>query len=481
MNLSTALNSAMSGLQLTSRSAQVVADNIANVNTEGYGVRVLTQAARVTGQTGNGVMATGIQRDADPVLLREARLAAAELGGVSRIMDFRQSFEDHLGVPGSPGALITRLTGFENALERAIVQPESPAMLQAVAQTASSVVSKLQELDTVLMQARDRADAQIATDVEQLNTFLVQIDRLNRDIQRQILKGDSPNALFDQRQRLIDEAGAIVPLTEIPREDGRVMLLGAGGVILLDKDPAQLEFRRTPFPAQDETVQNGALSRLSVNGRDLPDGAPVFASGSLGASLQLRDLIVPSMHGQLDTLAHDLVVRFSDNPADTSLPPGAFGLFALSGLTTPPADPTGVAARLQLSGQIDLIDSASLGRLRDGLFAGAGGAVSENAVLVGLRDALTDSTLSLQTGGRMASFLGHVTAFQSEATSRRLAAETDLGIAATRADTLDQALRARGVDSDAELQRLLVLEKAYAANARVISAVDGMLRRLLEL
>lgn len=38
-----------------------------------------------------------------------------------------------------------------------------------------------------------------------------------------------------------------------------------------------------------------------------------------------------------------------------------------------------------------------------------------------------------------------------------------------------------GVDSDAEMQKLLQYEQAYAANARVIQAVNDMMDQLLRI
>jgi len=54
-------------------------------------------------------------------------------------------------------------------------------------------------------------------------------------------------------------------------------------------------------------------------------------------------------------------------------------------------------------------------------------------------------------------------------------------IAEGRKAGFEEQLLAQGVDSDAEMQRLLLIEKAYAANARIIETADAMLRRLLEI
>ena len=40
---------------------------------------------------------------------------------------------------------------------------------------------------------------------------------------------------------------------------------------------------------------------------------------------------------------------------------------------------------------------------------------------------------------------------------------------------------ADGVDSDAEMQKLLEYEQAYAANARVIQAIEEMMDQILRL
>ena len=39
----------------------------------------------------------------------------------------------------------------------------------------------------------------------------------------------------------------------------------------------------------------------------------------------------------------------------------------------------------------------------------------------------------------------------------------------------------QGVDSDAELQRLMQIEQAYAANARIVAVVDELMDTLLRL
>ena len=64
----------------------------------------------------------------------------------------------------------------------------------------------------------------------------------------------------------------------------------------------------------------------------------------------------------------------------------------------------------------------------------------------------------------------------------RITAETQLSSTTARAQSvIDAETAATGVDTDQELQRLLLIEQAYAANARVIQTADQLIRQLLEL
>ena len=62
---------------------------------------------------------------------------------------------------------------------------------------------------------------------------------------------------------------------------------------------------------------------------------------------------------------------------------------------------------------------------------------------------------------------------------RRVDAQRDAAQAAARAAVLDEQRAAGGVNTDSELQDLMQVEKAFAANARVLQAVDEMLTFLL--
>lgn len=74
-----------------------------------------------------------------------------------------------------------------------------------------------------------------------------------------------------------------------------------------------------------------------------------------------------------------------------------------------------------------------------------------------------------------------VAELESRVSTRRIDAESDSTIRNARAETITGRFMADGVDSDAEMQKLLRYEQAYAANARVIQAIEDMMDQILRL
>ncbi len=483
MSLSLSLSAALSGLSLTARGTQLVADNIANAQTEGYGVRALTQAARVTGLEGSGVMSTGITRDVDPMLLADLRHAKALKSQDDVLSDFWTRIESVFGMPDEPGGLTNLINALEVSLQHAATQPDSDALLHKVGQAATDIARSFVTLNDTLQVQRDTADSGIANDVGALNQSLLAIADLNDKIQKQTLLGGAPESLMDARQRLINDVSSIVSIREIPRNDGRVMVMGRDGSILVDRTAAQFGFVRTQAPGPGDTIGNGALSHVTLNGRNLHSENALFSAGRLGALLEIRDTAAPTVQNQLDTRAQDMITRFSQPDLDPSLAPGAFGLFSKAYMSGLPADITGSAGQIRLNPMADPGSGGAVWRLRHGLGLSVEpfGMTLDNSLLSKMLGALNKPS-PLPAGTHAAKpAAAHASDALSMIAAKRLAQDQRGAVNMARVSALEDAFAARGVDTDTELSKLLVLEQAYAANARVIATVDAMWRSLLEI
>lgn len=485
MSISGALYSALTGISAASRGAAVVSDNIANASTPGYGPRQIELAARSVAQVGGGVQVVGITRDSDPRLTGERRLAEAETGSAQTRAQTWQRIEDMIGLPGTGLSLSDRIAALDEALIRAESRPDVSSRLTDVLQAASGLAQGLAQVSTGVQQLRAEADASIAEQVGRLNQTLQNIEKLNRQILAQRGTGDLSLSLFDQRQQAIDSIAEMVPLMEITRPDGQIALYTRGGTPLIDGRAATIGFTRTGI-ITPEMEPGLPLSGLTVNGRPIPTGPGTpMDGGTIAAAFATRDDWAPEAQRGLDVLARDLAQRFASPAADPTLPPGAPGLLTDLGAAVDPGDILGLSTRLQINPLVDPAQGGALWRLRDGIGAAAPGPEGRADGLTALRSALLApqagaagdpiwASPSRDAAGRVADLLGM-------AANERINASTGASYAGARTAALREAEAAKGVDTDTELRRLLLIEQSFAANARVMQIASDMLRRLMEI
>jgi flagellar hook-associated protein 1 FlgK len=484
MSITGALSNALSGLGAASRAAEVVSSNVANAMTEGYGRRTLEVAARTNGSSG-GVRVVSVERHMSQAVLDDRRAALAGLADSDARTGFLSRLSDSYGVPGSGTSMADDLSRLAASLVSASARPDSPARLEGSVDALRTLSERINLAQRDIQSARGRADAAIANDVSTLNAALQRIEILNNDI-RKHGQGDSLAAgLRDERQRLIDQVAQIVPVREIDRGDGRVALMTPRGTMLIDGPAARLGFTQVNMMTPDLDVGVGTLSGITVNGRpvDLSLANHALSGGSLGGHLAVRDQIAPEAQAELDAFARDLVERFQDPAADPSLAPGDAGLFTDAGVAFDPANEVGLAGRLAINAAVDPAAGGAAWRLRDGIGALAPGDAGQSAGLDRLSAAL--SAARPVASGPMAGISRTSATLLSDVMSSTagalVLAEADTARAGARADVLTDRLLANGVDTDEEMQKLLLIEQAYGANARVIETVQDMIDALMRI
>ena len=483
MSISSALTSALTGLTASSRMAEVTASNVSNALTEGYARREVQLSARLIGQASVGVAITGITRSVDRVLVQDLRLSTAGQGARSTTFDFLARLEQAVGVPDQAGSLSSRIATLERTLIEAAARPEVEARLVAIVDAARSLTLGLGEISKTIGSERQTADTRIAADVKQVNDALRGVADLNIRITAFKVAGRDTSALIDQRQQLVDSISAIVPVKEVPRNHDQIALFTAGGTVLLDGRPVQLGFTPTGVITPDMTIGSGALSALTINGQPVttaPNGGRL-GEGRLAALFDLRDRLAPEAQAKMDALARDLMERVSSPTVDPTLTAGLPGLFTDRGAAFDPADETGLAGRLQINNLVFPEMGGALWRLRDGLGAMTPGPGGASERLLALSTALSERRpqASGGLGAASRSLAEFATDIASLHSVQRLGAEAGSAFATARSDTLRSELLKAGVDTDQEMQNLLLIEKAYAANAKVIQTVDDMIKILL--
>lgn len=483
MTLSSTLSAAISGLGATSRAAKVVSSNIANAMNENYGRREL----EITGASyvfNGGVRVEGIRRHVDPALLADRRSASAESGLHSERAATLSRLESVLGQVDSPSSISGRMRQLIDAVSFAESDPSSSVRLQNVVDASGALVTAFNDAQSQIKSLREQADHAIFVAVETINSSLAKIEDLNQKIVSASVNGHDISGFLDQRQQLIDTVAEQVPLREMPRQHGAVSLVTKGGALLLEQSAATIHFDRTHTIMPHMTMGSGDLGHLTIDDQsfDFQSSAKGMSGGRLESLFESRDQIAQSAQSDLDGLAFEVASRFQSSSVDPTISSGFPGLFTDDGNFVDLGNSIGLAGRMTLNSAVDPSLGGQVWRVRDGMEATNPGPAGNASIFGNFIDVLTvpapTTAASLPYTG---SLLDLATSVASASASEELIARQNQTISRAHLQQTQDMMFDQGVDTDSEMQRLLMIETNYAANARVIQAVESMLDDLLRI
>ncbi len=482
MSLSAALNAARTGLETSSLRAELTALNVANAATPGYVRRTAEIRETLAGGETTGVRSSGIQRANDILLTAERRLTGSAVAQRDVLTSAWQAVSNRIGSSLDGSTIFNAVSNFDAQLFASAATPESAAQANSLFESAKSLTSELRSLSTMVETQRASADRSIAEATNTVNRALRDVQALNVRIMSVDRTTTQAAALMDERDRALDIITQHLSIQTVERQAGAIDVLTTEGVYLLAGEARQIDFSPSLAFDATRTLANGALSGLSVDGIDLTPGAPTYGavtSGRLAGLFQLRDSDLPALSAQFDAVAGDLVSRFSDDALDPTKTPGAPGLF----VDADPAAGAGIAGRIQLNPAVDPSQGGAIWRMRDGLGAALPGPDGNGATLSRLSGALR-SVNAINAGGLQGNWSAAELAAQlsSRAGQSRISHESVLASARAQHSVVAEAEKTRtGVDIDAQMQELLIIEQAYAANARVVEITSRLIDRLMEI
>ncbi|OSQ39681.1 flagellar hook-associated protein FlgK [Thalassospira mesophila] len=299
MSLTQALNSAISGLNTAQSRIAITSSNIANVNTAGYSRKIAGQESLTLNGQGAGVQIGDVTRNVNAGLQTELR---GELGkaGTAEVRDeFYQRIQTLFGTPQSNSAISQRISDLSDAFEQLNSTPEQNSPKVQVLSAATQLVDSFGKLSDQVQNLRSDADDSINQEVNDANSLLNQIAKLNTDIVRLGNIEQPTTELRDQRDQKVNALSKIINTSTYTREDGSMVIFtGNGSRPLLDRSPVPLSFAPT---AGYEPGSSG--SGITLDGVDITDE---IKTGTLRGLIDMRDQDLPQLADQVNELATQL-------------------------------------------------------------------------------------------------------------------------------------------------------------------------------
>ncbi|PJB70838.1 MAG: flagellar hook-associated protein FlgK [Alphaproteobacteria bacterium CG_4_9_14_3_um_filter_47_13] len=311
------LDSALSGLRAAQQQLNVIANNVSNVNTEGYTRKILPQAAVSVGGETAGVRASALIRNVDLNLERDFWTQVSTVNALeikSKYMDRIQQFH---GPPNLEISIAAEVAELRDVFAALADSPEDTFLQRSVVDQASLVSGKINKLAALITEMRNDTQDELDTSVINVNTMLANISQLNSQIKFNSASGKTIAELSDQRDNIIKQLSEEIDISFFMRGDGVMVVQTANGVQLADERPETLYYNRTPigpssyYPDPNNPVANGIF--VGGNPAKNPVAIDITQSGldgKMGALLELRDEILPAQQAMLDELAHKLTMRF---------------------------------------------------------------------------------------------------------------------------------------------------------------------------
>jgi flagellar hook-associated protein 1 FlgK len=436
------LGQAASGMNAARYGLSVVGQNIANANSDGY-TRQVTVQQSVSAQAANGlytrpandgvggVEVTGTQRVDDALLDARVRTEHGKGQFATTSADQLSGLEQLFPV-ASDDSLSSQLTAFWSDWSTVANNPGNSGARPVLLQDAGTVVGTLHNLSAGLDDLTQSATSYLGQDVDAANSAATQLASVNRLISVASTTGGDVNALFDQRDQLLDQLSKLTGSAATINANGTADVTVAGQALVTGTTTATM------------TVDSAA--QVSVGGT-----AVTLSAGSAAARVSMLQTTLPKYRSQLDGVADALstaVNSIQTSGFDLNGNPGAamFSGSGAGGITVALTDPARIAASATAGGNLD-------------------GSNAQLAARLGTAPSSADSAYSSLVG-----------ALGAESQAAQSASSTQQALV----DNVD-AMHASvsGVNYDEEVSNMLTYQRAFQASSRALTTMDDMLDTLI--
>ncbi len=455
--LTAALHTASSALDVFSQALGVDESNIANSSTPGYAAQSANIAPiggfgsyNTVGSSGDAVTVTSSGNAFVDAVVRAANSqASASKATVSQLTPINQQFD----ITGSTG-IIAAFQQFSKAFSNLAVTPNDPTASSIALSAAGSVATAFQSVVGNLDTQSQQLAQTVLSVTGQINTLAGNIAQLNGKLAA--AGSEDPSMEADLRNQL-DQLSSLIDITVNTAPNGTVAVLAGGQLPLVMGDHGY---------TLSTNLNAAPGSQILSSGGGNP---PTSFSGQLGALLETQNNTIDALiggggqTGSLNTLAAGFATLVNT---------------ALSSGTTAAGQPG--QNIYSWNSAADAARTLTLGSPLTGSDLGIASATQSNGVANYLGTLPSSNAPGDQIGGFSAEgFYGSITGIVGQQLADATAAQSANQSALTAAGTNRQQLT--GVSLDQEAINVTAYERAYQANAQVVSILNQLTQDTLNL
>lgn len=326
MGLEQTLATTLSGLRATQTGLSIVAGNVANAQTAGYVAKKAMQVETATGEGGNAVQVTSINRLLDTFVQKQLWTENAGGGYADIRGTLYQQLEQVYGQPGSTTSLDSLFNSFTSAVQTLTSSPNSYTAQTQALSAAQIFAQELNSASSQVQSLRSQADQGIANDVQQANDALTQIASINKQLVSGVLNDSTKVTLEDQRDQYVNQLSRLIDIRVVHGSNDQVTITTGTGAQLVGSEASVLRFNAsgtlTPtqlWNADPAKSELGTITLVDPSGgtRDLLATGGI-QSGEIAAYLNMRDNVLVQAQTQLDQIAAQMSSALSDTTTAAS-------------------------------------------------------------------------------------------------------------------------------------------------------------------
>jgi flagellar hook-associated protein 1 FlgK len=318
MGLSVTLSNALSGMRIGQSALDVLSHNVANAGTPGYHRRSIS-VIDTLGVNSTYAREGSLTRTFNQALQQHHTTAVSDSSFSSVQATFLDRVQILFGKPGTTGSLDSAFNNFETSLTSLGTSPDNFAARADTVQKAQELAGTLNRFTSDIQSLRREIESKLATSVDDINTQLSSLEKINGRLIDQGIDPASRATLMDQRDRLIASLSTQMDLRVDYRTNGTVALMTRSGVGVLDGKASVFSFEsggslsaNSQFSNDDSQSGVGKLKMTTAAGLviDMVKQS-VLGSGELAGLIDLRDNKLVQAQDQLDTIAGALSMSMS--------------------------------------------------------------------------------------------------------------------------------------------------------------------------